>query len=128
MARYKKTVPQATTDDGPVVQTLTGLILEHLSQLLPELVEQEISEALGRARYEQHDSKAEKQYRNGYHKPRSLACGCGTFSFQLPRLREPFESQIVKRYQRHTDTYGPMASIRKPAPQMKTWRFWCSWA
>lgn len=103
MVRYKKTVPQATTDDSPVVQTLTGLILEHLSQLLPELVEQEISEALGRGRYEQHDSKAEKQYRNGYHKPRSLACGCGTFSFQLPRLREPFESQIVKRYQRHTD-------------------------
>lgn len=103
MVKYKKPTQQATTDDTPVAQTLNALILGHLSKLLPELVEQEISEALGRVRYEQHDSKAEKQYRNGYHKPRSLACGCGTFSFQLPRLREPFESQIVKRYQRHTN-------------------------
>ena len=103
MARYKKTAPQATPDDGPVVQTLNALILGHLSKLLPELVEQEISESLGRTRYEHHEAKAGKQYRNGHHKPRALACGCGSFSFQLPRLREPFDSQIVKRYQRHTD-------------------------
>lgn len=103
MARYKKTEPQATTDDAPVVQTLNALILGHLSKLLPELVEHEINESLQRQRYEHHEPKAGKQYRNGHHKPRSLACGCGSFSFQLPRLREPFDSQIVKRYQRHTD-------------------------
>lgn len=103
MGKYKKNVPQATTDDAPVVQTLNALILGHLSKLLPDLVEQEISESLERQRYEPHAPKAAKQYRNGYHKPRSLACGCGSFSFQLPRLREPFDSQIVKRYQRHTE-------------------------
>jgi putative transposase len=106
MVKYKKPAPQATTDADPVAQTLNALILGHLSKLLPELVEQEISERLGRERYEPHEAKAEKQYRNGYHKPRSLTCGCGGFSFQLPRLREPFESQIVKRYQRHTDEIG----------------------
>lgn len=103
MVRYKKPAPQATTEDSPAVQTLNALILEHLSKLLPELVEQEINESLQRQRYEHYQSKTGKQYRNGRHKPRSLACGCGSFSFQLPRLREPFDSQIVRRYQRHTD-------------------------
>jgi len=39
MARYKKTEPQATTDDAPVVQTLNALILGHLSKAIqPALV------------------------------------------------------------------------------------------
>jgi len=77
MARYKKTAPQATADDTPVVQTLNALIFGHLSKLLPELVEHGINESLQRQRYEHHEPKAGKRYRNGPHQPRSLACGCG---------------------------------------------------
>jgi len=44
------------------------------------------------------------QYRNGYGKPRSLSSGVGDIWVQVTRLRRPWESQIVRRYQRMFET------------------------
>ena len=79
------------------------MILSHLSEWVPRLVREEIEEHLGRQRYEHHELGERKQYRNGFHKERALTFGGGTFPVRLSRLREPFESQIVQRYQRSTD-------------------------
>ncbi|MDI6809808.1 MAG: IS256 family transposase [Candidatus Eisenbacteria bacterium] len=106
MERYTKQTEQASLDQGPVQLTLRDLILDHLSEWIPQLVDAEIDDVLGRKRYEHHADQNNKQYRNGYHKERSLTSGMGTFPVRLRRLREPFESQIVGRYQRHTREIG----------------------
>jgi transposase-like protein len=74
-----------------------------IAEKLPEILEQELQEYLGRERYEHHPEGAEKEYRNGYGKERSLSCGCGRIPVRVPRLRTPYESQIVRRYQRLSD-------------------------
>jgi putative transposase len=111
--RYRKARRQASVvtvpvEEHPVELTLRDLILSHLSEWIPELVDAEIEEFLGRKRYEQHIEGGTQKYRNGYHKERSLTCGIGTFPIRLARLREPFESQIVQRYQRQTQEVGQM--------------------
>lgn len=113
MKRYRKARRQASivtapVEHGPVELTLRDLILRHLSEWIPQLVDGEIEEFLGRKRYEQHGEQNTQNYRNGHHKARSLTCGMGTFPVRLARLREPFESQIVQRYQRQTQDVGQM--------------------
>jgi len=111
--RYRKARPQASVvrarvEEQPVELTLRDLILHHLSEWIPQLVDAEIEEFLGRKRHEQVPGEENRQYRNGFHKERSLTCGVGTFPIRLARLREPFDSQIVQRYQRQTREVGQM--------------------
>lgn len=106
MATYKKSPRQATlkvVSSSPVRQTLDDFLRQAIAEKLPEILESEIQEYLGRKRYEHHSEGAEKEYRNGYGKERSLSCGCGRIAVRVPRLRTPFESQIVRRYQRLSD-------------------------
>lgn len=70
--------------------------------MLAAALEQELTEFLGRKRYERGEGKR-AGYRNGYQRPREVAVGLGHVSVRVPRVREtgePFESQIVKRYER----------------------------
>lgn len=73
-----------------------------------KLLEGEITDYLGRLRYEHHEPDADKQYRNGYSKERHLTVGSGSIPIQVPRLRQPYESQIVKRYQRYSEHIGQL--------------------
>ena len=107
MAKYKKQASQATTNGSPLPVRPAGLqsLLDHLvlagaQQMIHKALEEELTERLGRVRYEHHPNGQEKHYRNGYGKERHLTVGCGTFPIRVPRLREPFESAIVQRYQR----------------------------
>lgn len=103
MKRYQKVLKLAT-DKKPLVQmSLDQLVLAGAQQLIIQALHQEIDQYLGRKRYEHHSAGETKQYRNGYGKPRNLTAGCGSFQVQVPRLREPFESQIVDHYQRRTE-------------------------
>lgn len=86
-----------------VRHTLDEHIRKAIQDKLPELLEEEIQEYLGRQWYERHSDDAQKQYRNGYGKQRRISSGCGTISLRVPRLREPYESKIIGRYQRMTD-------------------------
>lgn len=108
MSKYKNQTSQPTATIEPVRQSLHNLILSHLSEWVPQLVDSEIEEALGRRRYEHHADETAIRHRNGFHKERSLTCGCGTFGVRLPRLRQPFESQIVQRYERTTEEIGQL--------------------
>ena len=90
MKRYRKARRQASpltapVERGPVELTLRDLILSHLSEWIPQLVDGEIEEFLGRKRYEQHGEQDTGNYRNGHHKARSLTCGMGTFPVRLAR-------------------------------------------
>jgi len=55
---------------------------------------------LGRERYEHQATAQDKHYRNGYGRARKVTIASGTMPLRVPRLREPYESQIVRRYQR----------------------------
>jgi len=57
-------------------------------------------EVAGRRAYERIGQGKVGQYRNGYHKPRRLTCGCGTVTIRVLRLEKPYESEIVPRYER----------------------------
>jgi len=113
VSRYRKARRQASVvttpvEEHPVELTLRDLILHHLSEWIPRLVDAEIEEFLGRKHHEPLRGGEIQQYRNGFHKERSLTCGVGTFPIRLARLREPFDSQIVQRYQRQTQEVGQM--------------------
>jgi transposase-like protein len=86
-----------------VRHTLDEHIRKAIQEKLPELLEEEIQGYLGRRWYEHHSEESPIHYRNGYGKERRVSTGCGTISLRVPRLREPYESKIVGRYQRMSD-------------------------
>lgn len=80
-----------------------GKIREHLQDLL----EQEITEWLGRGKSERKSNPSEQAgYRNGYGKARRLTLSLGTIEVRRPRVRnleERFESRVLPMFKRHTE-------------------------
>jgi transposase-like protein len=79
---------------------------------LQQLLEEEVSELLGRARYVRRDgADVAPAYRNGHGKPRKLSMTCGTISVRRPRVRgleERFESRVLPLFKRRTDEVGEL--------------------
>lgn len=122
MARYQKQasparrkrrvfdVAQPRLDDGrSYVDTLA---LADVQAGIQRALEAERDEVVGRRWHDHHQEGARLQYRNGYGKPRALTCGCGQVSLEMPRLREPYESKIVQKYERLTP------AVRELIPQL----------
>lgn len=109
MAKYKKRKRHTSTSAQmreviPMIrQTLDDHVRQAIREKLPELLELELQEYLGRQRYAHHHPGDAKQYRNGLAQERQITCGCGSIGVRVPRLREPYESRIVGRYQRMSD-------------------------
>ena len=79
---------------------------EKIRGYLQDLLEQEVSEWLGREKSER-KVKADEQpgYRNGYGRPRRLAMSLGTIEIQRPRVRdlsERFKSKVLPMFKRQT--------------------------
>jgi transposase-like protein len=76
-------------------------------EMLMGALNEEVDAYLGRGRYQR--DEAFRGYRNGT-TPRRLTLGSGTVSLDQPRVRdiprdqEPFESKILRKYQRRSDT------------------------
>jgi len=76
-------------------------------QMLMVAMKEEVDGYLGRGRYERQE--AFRGYRNGT-ASRKLTLGSGTVDLAAPRVRdipegqEPFESKILRKYQRRSDT------------------------
>lgn len=99
MSDYQETHPDGKKE---ITDLLEELAREGARRMLAAALEQELTEFLGRKRYERGEGKR-AGYRNGYQRPREVAVGLGHVSVRVPRVREtgePFESQIVKRYER----------------------------
>jgi transposase-like protein len=83
-------------------------IREHLQELL----EQEVTEWLGREKSERKQSVSEQPgYRNGYGKPRRFAMSGGTIEIRRPRVRdlgERFESRVLPMFKRHSKEVGDL--------------------
>jgi transposase-like protein len=79
---------------------------EKIRGYLQDLLEQEVSEWLGREKSERKVNADEQPgYRNGYGRPRRLAMSLGTIEIQRPRVRdlsERFKSKVLPMFKRQS--------------------------
>jgi len=112
MAKYRKEGSSARTKrrvfelEQPAIgdgrSYVDALARSHIQRGLQDGLEAERDEIVGRSWHAHHREGVPLQYRNGYGDPRCLTCGSGTVEIRMPRLREPYESKIVAKYERLT--------------------------
>ncbi len=82
---------------------LDTIAREGARRMLISTLEAEVTEFLGRQRYER--KEVSPGYRNGYGKQRRVTLGSGTVSVRAPRVRDTekaFRSQVLPSYQRRS--------------------------
>ena len=113
MAKYKKLTESTSTINEPVDTGMAGdldvIAREGARRMLVSVLEAEVTEFLGRQRYERTDGDdvavGRVGYRNGYGKTRRVTLGTGTVAVRAPRVRETeerFASQVLPAYQRRS--------------------------
>jgi len=85
---------------------LESLMRQRIQMWLQDLLEEEVSELLGREKSERRqDIDAAPGYRNGHGKPRHLTLSHGTIAVRRPRVRGlegRFESRVLPLFKRQT--------------------------
>lgn len=109
MEKYSK---RGIPPSRPTWESLETFARAGVQQLLQKLLEEEVTELLGRERSERRagvDTQA--GYRNGYGKVRQLTMSSGTIAIKRPRVRgleERFESTILPLFKRQTKEIGQL--------------------
>src|SRR5690606_33475406 len=87
-------------------ENLERTVRGHLQGYLQFLLEEEVTDVLGRAKYQRKAAVDGREgYRNGYGKKRNLTLSCGTITLNRPRVRgldERFESRLLPVFVRRT--------------------------
>ena len=95
-----------------IFQQLEPWLRSQMQQLIQDILEQEVTEFLGRAKSQRRQAlDSQPGYRNGYGKQRKLSLTSGTISINRPRLRdldERFESRILPLFVRRTKEVGEL--------------------
>lgn len=93
-------------------EKLEAWVRSQVQEWIQSLLEEEVTELLGRGWYERRQRiDASQGYRNGYHDPRHLTLSCGTVSVRRPRVRgleERFQSRILPLFVRRTEKVGAL--------------------
>ena len=96
----------------PMWETLEGMVREKAQEFIQEIMEEEVTELLGREKSERRSAvDSAEGYRNGYGKPRRLAMSSGTITLRRPRVRgieERFESRVLPLFARRTKELGAL--------------------
>ena len=91
---------------GILYEALEGFAREKIREHLQDLLEQEVSEWLGREKSERKVNPLEQPgYRNGYGKTRRFTMSLGTIEIRRPRVRdlgERLESRVLPMFKRQT--------------------------
>jgi putative transposase len=91
---------------------LEGFVRQKAQELIQEILEQEVTELLGRRKSERKAAvDAPEGYRNGHGKPRHLVTSIGTVTVRRPRVRgleERFESRVLPLFARRTKEVGAL--------------------
>ena len=91
---------------GIFYEALEGFAREKIREHLQELLEQEVSEWLGREKSERKVNRLEQPgYRNGYGRTRRFTMSLGTIEIRRPRARnldERFVSKVLPMFKRQT--------------------------
>ncbi len=101
----KKTT-EGTAPSSPIWESLEEMVREKIRHWLQDLLEQEVTEVLGRRKSERRKGvDGPAGYRNGYGKPRRLTLTNGTITLRRPRVRGlegRLESRILPLFLRQT--------------------------
>lgn len=92
-------------------ETIEAKAREGIQTWLQELLEQEVTEFLGRAKSQRRSEDNVVGYRNGYGKPRRMALSAGTVTLRRPRMRnleERFESRVLPLFKRRSQELGAL--------------------
>ena len=96
----------------PTWETLEDWARSSVQGLLQRVLEEEVTELLGRTRYQRRsDVDAHPGSRNGHGKPRRLSLMSGTIKVRRPRVRgleERFESRLLPLFMRRTQEVTQM--------------------
>ena len=91
---------------------LEEFVREHVQQFIQALLEEEVTELLGRTKSARREAiDAAPGYRNGYGKPRHLTLTSGTITVRRPRVRdlnERFVSRVLPLFKRQTKEVGEL--------------------
>ena len=95
------------SESRPEWEQLEDWVRGQLQRLIQELLEEEVTEFLGRARSARRsDRDNDAGYRNGYTPPRKLTLSSGTIQLRRPRVRnteERFESRLLPLFVNRTN-------------------------
>ena len=98
----------------PMWETLEGMVREKAQEFIQQIMEEEVTELLGREKSERRSAvDSAEGYRNGYGKPRRLAMSSGTITLRRPRVRgieERFESRVLPLFREANEGAGRSAS------------------
>ena len=101
-----------TKSTTPLWEGLEGLVREKAQEMIQQILEEEVTELLGREKSERKAAvDGRPGYRNGYGKPRRLSLSSGTITLRRPRVRgleERFESRVLPLFARRTKEIGEM--------------------
>lgn len=93
-------------------ESLEGLVREKAQEMIQQILEEEVTELLGRQKSERKVSvDSAPGYRNGHGKPRHLTMSSGTITVRRPRVRgleERFESRVLPLFARRTKEVGEL--------------------
>ena len=96
----------------PMWETLKGMVREKAQEFIQQIMEEEVTELLGREKSERSSMvDSAEGYRNGYGKPRRLVMSSGTITLRRPRIRgveERFESRVLPLFARRTKELGAL--------------------
>jgi len=85
---------------------LEDLVRARIQGWIQDLLEEEVTEFLGRGKYERREAiESASGSRNGHGKPRKVTLSCGGITVRRPRVRdaeERFESRLLPLFQRRT--------------------------
>jgi len=110
MKKSKLTTPQLKASH--TWEHLEDFVRAHVQQFIQALLEEEVTELLGRTKSTRRDAvDAAPGYRNGYGKPRRLTLTSGTITVRRPRVRdlnERFVSRVLPLFKRQTKEVGEL--------------------
>jgi len=93
MEKQSIEAPKATSVQW---DNLDSWIRGHVQGFIQQILEEEVSEFLGRAKSQRQRPPSAGGYRNGYGTPRRLTLSCGTITVRRPRVRDG-EAQFMSR-------------------------------
>ena len=108
----RKRTPEQVAESTVSWETLEEFGKLKIQEWLQRLLEEEVTELLGRVRHERRESvDATVGYRNGHGKPRRLSMKSGTITVRRPRMRgleERFVSRLLPLFVRRTEEVGEL--------------------
>lgn len=106
----KKCTVERVPSSMPTWEHLEEFVRGHVQVLIQRVLEEEVTEFLGRGKHERRESvDGASGYRNGYGKERRVSLSGGTVRLRRPRLRgleERFESRVLPLFRRRSDQVG----------------------